>query len=143
MNVAEILKGKGDRIISVRPDESVETVIAILAKERIGALLVREEGGRVAGVLSERDIVSGVARSGAALLKQSAADLMTKNVVYCSPRDSIQAVMERMTERRFRHMPVLDGDRLAGIISIGDVVKARISEAELEARSLKEYIATG
>lgn len=143
MNVAEILKGKGNRIVSVRPSDSVESVVATLARERIGALLVREEGGRVAGVLSERDIVSGIARSGAALLKQSAAELMTKNVVYCSPRDSIQSVMERMTERRFRHMPVLDGDQLAGIISIGDVVKARISEAELEARSLKEYIATG
>jgi len=143
MNVAEILKGKGDRVLSVRPADSIEAVIALLAKERIGALLVREADGRVAGVVSERDIVSGVARAGAALLKQNVTELMTRNVVYCTPRDSIQAVMERMTERRFRHLPVLDGDRLVGIISIGDVVKARISEAELESRSLKEYIATG
>ncbi len=143
MNVAEILKGKGGRIIAARPDDTIESVVATLAREKIGALLVREDDGRVLGVIFERDIVSGIARAGAALLKQKASDLMTRNVVYCSPRDSIQAVMERMTERRFRHMPVLEGDGLAGIISIGDVVKARIGEAELEARSLKEYIATG
>jgi CBS domain-containing protein len=143
MNVASILKTKGGRVVAAASTETVEAVINILAKERIGALLVRDADGRIAGVISERDIVQGLARSGTALLKQTAADLMTENVVYCRPTDTIDAVMERMTERRFRHMPVLDGATLVGIVSIGDVVKARISEAELEARSLKEYIATG
>lgn len=143
MNVAAILKGKGRRIVSAQPNDSIETVVGILGRERIGALLVREPSGRVAGVISERDIVAGLARIGAALLQQTASELMTRNVIYCSPADSIQTVMEKMTERRFRHMPVLDRGDLVGIISIGDVVKMRISETEMEAQSLKEYIATG
>ena len=143
LNVAAILKNKGDRIVSALPADSVEVVVSTLGRERIGALLVREASGRVAGVISERDIVAGLARMGAALLQQPASELMTRNVVYCSPTDSIQMVMEKMTERRFRHMPVLENGKLAGIISIGDVVKARISETEMEAQSLKEYIATG
>jgi CBS domain-containing protein len=143
LNVASILKNKGDRIVSALPSDSVAAVVTTLGRERIGALLVREASGRVAGVISERDIVAGLARLGAALLQQPAAELMTRNVIYCSPTDTIQMVMQKMTERRFRHMPVLENGKVTGIVSIGDVVKARISETEMEAQSLKEYIATG
>ena len=142
-SVAAILKDKGDRVVAVGPDDSIERVVATLARERIGAVLVRDSAGHVLGVLSERDVVRGLGQHGAALLQMSANSLMTRSVVYCTPEDTIDEVMQRMTQRRFRHLPVLDDGRLMGMISIGDVVKIRIAETELEAESLKAYIATG
>jgi CBS domain-containing protein len=141
--VAAILKEKGGRVIAVRPEDRLEVVVRTLAREKIGAVLVRDANDHVLGVISERDVVSGLGREGPGLLDRQAADLMTRSVVYCGPHDTIDSVMQRMTERRFRHMPVLEDETLLGIISIGDVVKARIAETELEAQSLKEYIATG
>ena len=142
-SVAAILKDKGDRVVAVGPDDSIDRVVATLARERIGAVLVRDGAGQVLGVLSERDIIRGLGQHGAALLHMSASSLMTRAVVYCTPDDTIDEVMQRMTQRRFRHLPVLDEGRLMGMISIGDVVKIRIAETELEAESLKAYIATG
>lgn len=142
-SVAAILKDKGDRVIAVGPDDSIDRVIATLARERIGAVLVRDGTGQVLGVLSERDIIRGLGQHGAALLRMPSSSLMTRAVVYCTPNDTIDEVMQRMTQRRFRHLPVLHEGRLMGMISIGDVVKFRIAETELEAESLKAYIATG
>lgn len=142
-SVAAILKDKGDRVIAVGPDDSIDRVVATLARERIGAVLVRDGAGQVLGVLSERDIIRGLGQHGAALLQMPSKSLMTRAVVYCTPDDTIDEVMQRMTQRRFRHLPVLHEGRLMGMISIGDVVKFRIAETELEAESLKAYIATG
>ena len=142
-SVAAILKDKGDRVIAVGPDDSIDRVVATLARERIGAVLVRDGAGQVLGVLSERDIIRGLGQHGAALLQMPSNSLMTRAVVYCTPDDTIDEVMQRMTQRRFRHLPVLHEGRLMGMISIGDVVKFRIAETELEAESLKAYIATG
>jgi len=142
-SVAAILKDKGDRVVAVRPEDTIDKVVAILAREKIGAVLVRDDAGQVLGVLSERDVIRGLGQHGAGLLERHAADMMTRAVVYCAPEDTIDEVMHRMTQRRFRHLPVLAGGRLVGMISIGDVVKIRIAETELEAESLKAYIATG
>ena len=142
MTMADILRSKGSRIISVQPGDSVVAAAAVLSREGIGAVLVRE-GERVAGILSERDIVRCVAKHGEAAMRIPVADMMTRGVVFCTPEDSIDEVMSLMTERRFRHLPVQDRGRLVGIVSIGDVVKHRIEKTEREAQALREYIATG
>jgi CBS domain-containing protein len=115
----------------------------VLTKLRIGALVVRAEGGTLAGILSERDIVRAVAEEGAAALGLTVATCMTTDVAVCEENDTIEEIMETMTRCRFRHMPVVDGGSIAGIISIGDVVKTRIAETLREAQALKEYIAAG
>ncbi len=140
MTVSLILKSKGADIISVRPDSALSSVVDILASRKIGAVLVLGIDGRVAGVLSERDVVLALAKHGAGALAMPAADFMTSEVVSAAPHDSIGRVMEKMTHGRFRHLPILDGDRLVGIISIGDVVKLRIDEAEHEAQALRDYV---
>jgi|TARA_R100000005_G_C5002941_1_gene210866 CBS domain-containing protein len=143
MNVAGILKVKGNDIITVLPSDSISAVASILGERRIGAVLVVDGEGRLQGLLSERDIVRALAESGGACLDFQVRDLMTTNLVTISPADSIDRVMALMTEKRIRHLPVLDDDRLAGFISIGDVVKSRIDEVEREAAALRDYIATG
>jgi CBS domain-containing protein len=143
MNVASLLKTKGQRVISVEPGTSVVDVCATLVRERIGAVLVREASGRIVGVFSERDAVRGVAAQGAGCLELAVDELMTRQVISCDPNDSIDSLMQRMTDRRVRHMPVIDHERLIGIVSIGDVVKHRIAEAELEAEALRQYISSG
>jgi len=142
MNVAEILRNKGSRIVSVQPSDTVVAAAALLSREGIGAVLVRD-GDRVAGILSERDIVRCVAAHGEGALRLPVSDTMTRGVVFCSPQDSIDEVMSLMTERRFRHLPVQEHGKLVGLVSIGDVVKRRIESTEREARALREYIATG
>ena len=143
MTVASILKAKGDRVIAVAPTDDISSAVAVLIREGVGAALVRGADGRVVGVVSERDVVRGLAKHGAELLSLPVERLMTRDVVFCAPGDTIHDVMQLMTERRFRHLPVLDRGRLVGLVSIGDVVKWRIAEAELEAESLRSYIATG
>ena len=140
MTVSLILKGKGAEVISVRPDSTLSAVVETLASRRIGAVLVLHEGGSVAGVLSERDVVRALAQHGPAALEMTASSVMTHEVVSADPHDSIERVMEKMTHGRFRHLPILDQGRLVGIISIGDVVKKRIDEAEHEAQALREYV---
>ena len=142
MIVRSILKSKGGKIESVAPATSILDVSKILQQKRIGAVLVMD-GQEIKGVLSERDIVRGICTYGADVLTRPAGDLMTRQVVTCEMDDTVHALMELMTNNRIRHLPVLDQGRLSGIISIGDVVKNRIAETEMEARALKEYIVTG
>ena len=145
MKVREILDAKGRDVVTVRPEDTVAGALQRLARERIGALVVSEDGVRVTGILSERDVVEGLARDGADLFAtgRRVADLMTRNVVTCGPDDTSRHLMAEMTRRRVRHLPVVVGDRLVGIVSIGDVVKSRLGEVELEATVLREaYIAT-
>ena len=143
MNVSQILKQKGNRVVSVSDNATVSEAAAILAREGIGAVLVLDGAGRVAGILSERDLVRGFASHGAAVLTLGVAEVTTRDVVFCRPEDSIDQVMGEMTTRRFRHLPVLENGRLTGIVSIGDVVKYRLMETEAEAESLRQYIAAG
>lgn len=142
MLVAEILRSKGDAVFTVGPDETVAAAAGLLLERRVGALVVCESD-RVAGVLSERDIVRAVAREGAAALGQPVRDHMTADVVFAEPGEGVDVLMGRMTDRRIRHLPVLQDDRLCGVVSIGDVVKCQIDDAMREAESLKSYILAG
>ncbi|MCC6917630.1 MAG: CBS domain-containing protein [Alphaproteobacteria bacterium] len=142
MSVAAILKAKGASVISVKPDDSLRAVVEVLSSKRIGAVLALGSEGRVAGVLSERDVVRALASHGADALDRPVSDYMTAEVVHASPSDSVEALMEKMTHGRFRHLPILEGGRLVGIISIGDVVKRRIEDAVHEAAALREYVST-
>ncbi|MDA1099126.1 MAG: CBS domain-containing protein [Proteobacteria bacterium] len=142
MHVERILVLKGNEVISVRIDETVVRAIEILNSNRIGAILVRDDDGFVEGVLSERDIVRGMAQMGARCMEATVGELMTRDVIRCRPEDNIDTIMAVMTERRIRHLPVMVDDQLLGIISIGDVVKFRIEEIESEAAALRQYIAT-
>jgi CBS domain-containing protein len=144
MKVRDILGSKGRRVITIRPDATLSTAVHRLVLERIGALVVSEDGRRVAGVLSERDIVRGLASQGTDLLSTGSrvADLMSRNPITCTPEDTVKHVMSEMTRQRVRHLPVLEDGVLAGIVSIGDIVKSRLEEVELEAVVLREaYIA--
>lgn len=140
MNVATILKAKGTEVETVSPDMTLGDVARLLAAKRIGAVLVME-GQRLSGILSERDIVKAIGHSGVEALERSAREVMTSRIVTCGLNDSVDELMDRMTEGRFRHLPVVENDRLAGIISIGDVVKHRIAETVMETEALRLYIA--
>jgi CBS domain-containing protein len=140
MNVDAILRTKGNKVETVQPGISVAEAVGLLTARRIGALVVSEDGRRVDGILSERDVVHALGVRGAGILDAKVGELMTHRVQTCSPEDSIEALMNRMTEGRFRHMPVVRDGRLCGIISIGDVVKNRLDEVEYEASSLKSFI---
>jgi len=143
MYVHDILMTKGDRIITIRPDTTIDETSRLLAKHRIGAVLVTDEAEQIVGVISERDIVAGLASQGASVAGRSVADFMTRDVLTCTPSDSIADIMGVMTTRRIRHLPVLDGGRLVGIVSIGDVVKSRLDETKLEVESLRDYVLAG
>ena len=142
MLVAEILKSKGGEVFSVSPAVTLAGVCAELESRRVGALVVCD-GDRVVGVISERDVVKAVAADGAASLLRPVSDYMTRDVVFAEPGETVTILMERMTDRRIRHLPVLTDSRLSGVISIGDVVKCQIAEATHEAESLRTYIAAG
>ncbi len=141
MNVETILRNKGDAVAKVAPQATIREAAALLRRERIGALVVSRDSAKVEGILSERDIVHGLADRGAALLDAAVEELMTRRVFTCSPRDSVADLMAMMTERRIRHIPVLRDGALAGIVSIGDVVKHRLDEMEYETSSLRSFIA--
>ncbi|MGO9545070.1 MAG: CBS domain-containing protein [Rhodomicrobium sp.] len=143
MTVAWILKEKGRNVISTLPATSVNEVITILAKQRIGAVVVADERHHVIGIISERDIVRILATQGTAALDESVGEHMTHPVVTCTEHHSIDWLMEEMTARRFRHMPVSEHGRLAGIVSIGDVVKFKIARAESEAQQMRQYFVAG
>ena len=142
MIVKSILSAKGSDVISIEPTATLETGVAMLAKHRIGALLVFGPDRRVIGILSERDIVRVLAERGAAALKEPLSQVMTRNVVTCSQSDSVGVLMERMTTGRFRHLPVVEQDQVIGLVSIGDVVKHRLQEIEEEAGARRDYIQT-
>jgi CBS domain-containing protein len=131
---------KGREVVTVPVDRSIAYVIQMLAEHRIGAVVVADDGNRILGIVSERDVVRALVR-GAGALDGAVASIMTAKVVTCSDHDTINDVMARMTEGRFRHLPVVEDGRLAGIVSIGDVVKARIEQVEREADEMRAYIA--
>lgn len=139
MLVADILKTKGESVMSVRTDDTAICVAKRLKEERIGALVVSDDGNALDGIISERDIAYGLAAHGRDLFGVLVSDLMTKSVITCAAQDTIADVTRVMTQRRIRHLPVKDGDRLIGIISIGDVLKHRLDEMQLEASVLRDY----
>jgi len=140
MFVSDILSQKGGLVHTVSPGTSVAQVAQQLSTRRIGCVLVLEDGEAMAGIVSERDLVRVLAGHGHAALDMEIREVMTRDVTTCDPDDSIDEVMGMMTQGRFRHMPVLRRGELLGLVSIGDVVKARLTEAEREAEALKAYI---
>lgn len=144
MNVETILRAKGAKVVTVTPEATVSEAAKILRRARIGAVVVSSDGSDVLGILSERDIVNTMAdptkRTG--LLEKPVSALMTREVLTCEPQDTVQKCMALMTDRRVRHLPVLQGERMIGIVSIGDVVKNRLEELEIEAGFLRELIAS-
>ena len=141
MTVAAILRHKGHEIASVSPRASVSEIVDLLAARRIGAVLVRDAASQLLGIVSERDIVRCLARDGAATLAVTAAQLMTTALHTVSPTTTVQSALSRMTASRVRHLPVLDGEDLVGLISIGDVVAALLAQQAQEVDSLKAYVA--
>ncbi len=142
MNVDAILRNKGNAVETARPDWNVAQVCQRLNELEVGALLVSKGGQSVNGIVSERDVINHIAKEGAAVLDRPVSDIMIHDVVTCTRADDIAHLMETMTERRIRHLPVVENDVLIGIFSIGDVVKYRIQETEYEAKALREYITT-
>ena len=145
MTVRAILDTKGHQILSVAPDAKLAEAVKLLGERKIGAVLVMSEG-RMEGILSERDIVRALGGDEDAtgqVVHGPVEPLMTPTVATCTPGDSVDDVMRLMTDRRVRHVPVVDGDRLAGIVSIGDVVKSRIDELQTETDTLHEYLSSG
>ncbi|HXC28986.1 MAG TPA: CBS domain-containing protein [Stellaceae bacterium] len=141
MNVHAILRNKGDSVVTIHPDATIDRAVSVLRRRGIGALVVSDDGESVVGILSERDIVDALARFGGDLLSVSVSEVMSSPVVTCEPGDSVAELMAEMTNRRIRHFPVLDDGRLVGIVSIGDLVKSRLDEIEYEAHSLRSFIA--
>jgi CBS domain-containing protein len=140
MLVVDILRKKGGEVVAVPPEATVQDAAKVLSAHRIGAVLVRDAGGAVLGILSERDIVKALAHQGEAALAESVTEWMTRNVVTCEPGDAIASVMETMTRRRIRHLPVTEGGELIGVVSIGDVVKHRIDETLAEVEAMTDYL---
>ena len=143
MQVLAILNDKGREIVTAGPDTPIAEVVATLKAKGIGAVIVTGAGGAPAGILSERDIVRAMPEHGTTLPTMRASDLMTREVVTCTPEHSVDEIMKIMTEGRFRHLPVIEDGKLVGVISIGDAVKRRLGELEAEAGALKSYIASG
>jgi CBS domain-containing protein len=142
MTVKKILSRKGSDVVTIAPTASLSDAVKLLAARRIGAIVVTGPDNRVAGILSERDIVRVIAERGPEVLADNVGSVMTRKVTTCSQTDTIALIMERMTTGKFRHLPVIDQSRLVGVISIGDVVKSHVEEIEHESEALREYIAT-
>lgn len=140
MNVAAILRQKGRAVTTVGPCATLLEVAAKLAAKKIGSIVVVGPHGEVAGIVSERDIIRAIATDGAACLEQPVASSMTRQVITCQETDTLDELMAMMTERRFRHLPVVTDGALVGIVSIGDVVKHHVAEVEMEATAMREYI---
>ncbi len=141
MTVATILKHKAAKVETVRPTATLQQVCDLLATKRIGAAVVTGAAGEVIGIVSERDIVQALSQNGPAGLTRTIDEVMTRDVATCRLTDSSESLMETMTLGRFRHVPVVEGGRLIGIVSIGDVVKRRIEDADLERYAMRDYIA--
>jgi CBS domain-containing protein len=142
MIVNNILSIKGREVLTIEPSRTIGEAARVLSERRIGALLVCDGKQPVSGIVSERDIVRALAAHGARALDEPVSSFMTSKVVTCTGETSINDVMELMTQQKFRHIPVVEGGRLTGIVSIGDVVKLRVEEIEAEAQAIREYIAT-
>jgi len=142
MTVKAILSRKGSDVATIVPTATLSEAVKQLSERRIGALVVTGPDHRVVGILSERDIVHALAARGHDSLQENVAAVMTRKVLTCTESETVAVIMERMTSGKFRHLPVVEQGRLAGIISIGDVVKTRVEEIEGESNALREYIAT-
>jgi CBS domain-containing protein len=141
MTVRAILDSKGHQIQSVEPETKLSDAIKLLSERKIGAVLVMSRG-RIEGILSERDIVRVLGERGASVLDEAVSEVMTRKVVSCREKDTVAAIMEIMTTGKFRHLPVVEGERVVGLISIGDIVKWRVAEYENEQEALRQYIKT-
>ncbi len=141
MTVRAVLESKGYTIVTVDPRATVRAAVKLLSERRIGAVLVMADG-RIAGILSERDIVRVLGERGAAILDEKVEEVMTRKVITCRPSDTVAAIMESMTEGKFRHLPVVDDGKVVGLVSIGDVVKRRVMDIEHEQEALRDYIKT-
>jgi CBS domain-containing protein len=146
MNVKTILAAKsrnlGGDVVSIEPTADLAAAVRLLTAKRIGALVIYGAGGRLAGIISERDIMRALAERGAEALNLPVGQVMTREVETCGADDSVASLMERMTEGRFRHLPVIEQGRLIGLVSIGDVVKQRVEEFEREQEAMRDYIRT-
>ena len=143
MNVAAILKQKGREVFTTASDTSLLDITKLLGLHGIGCIVITGPDGKVTGIVSERDVVRQIAKIGSKVLKEPVEAYMTKTVVTCRESDTIDRLMAEMTAHRFRHLPVVERGRLVGLVSIGDVVRMRIAEAEMGAAAMREYIATG
>ena len=142
MTVKAILSRKGRDVVTIAPTADLSAAVKLLAERRIGAIVVTGPDNRVAGILSERDIVRTLGERGPKALGDNVGAVMTRKVMTCTEADTIASLMERMTQGKFRHLPVVEQGKLIGVISIGDVVKWRVEEIEGESNALREYIAT-
>ena len=140
MLVKEMLKAKRSDVVTVRPSDTIETLVHRLNLENIGAVVESENGKQVDGIISERDLVRGLAHHSAHMLAMKVADLMTQKVLSCHPDDNVKDIMKQMTQRRIRHLPVVENSELKGLIGIGDVVKDRLELMELEANVLRDQL---
>ena len=143
MNVATILKLKGRSVATARPESSLFDIAIKLNAKKIGAVVVVGDSGHVDGIISERDVIRAIAEGGADALQKPVSEFMTANVVSCHESSALDELMELMTQGRFRHLPVMEDGSLVGIVSIGDVVKNHVAEVEMEASSMRSYLATG
>jgi CBS domain-containing protein len=142
VQISQLLRHKPAEVATIDGAESVRTALGVLAEKGIGALIVSSDGRRIDGIISERDVARGLHTKGAGLLAEPVASVMTAEVHTCSPTESVHDLARTMTDRRVRHVPVVEGDVLIGIVSIGDVVKARLDELEEERKQLVDYIQT-
>ena len=138
MTVRDIIRSKGSEVVTVQPDMTVTDLVGLLRDKNIGSVLVSKDGKNVEGIVSERDVILELANKGAQVLASPVSDIMATKVIVCSVEDSTRHVMEMMTLKRIRHVPVFENDQLAGIVSIGDIVKNRLEESELEANVLRD-----
>ena len=143
MNVAAILKLKGSGVFTTTKDKSLLDIAKLLAQHGIGCIVIEGNDGKVAGIVSERDLVQAIGQSGAKVLKEPVSVYMTKRVVTAREADTIDRLMSEMTVHRFRHMPVVERGRLMGLVSIGDLVKMHVADAEFEAAAMRQYITVG
>jgi len=143
MLLSQILREKGDLVFTASPNETIGAAAALLHTRRVGALILVDEEGAVAGILSERDVVRAVAEFGERALSKPVSICMTSDVIFARPGETVDSLLSRMTDRRIRHLPVVHEERLVGIVSIGDLVKSKIDEVETEAQTLKSYISAG
>ena len=142
MILADLLRDKNHDVIKIKANDSIADAAIALTENKIGALLVQDDSGTIVGILSERDIVGGMGPHGADLHDVPVSELMTVDLIKCAPEDTVLEAMALMTDRRIRHLPVFKGDELMGVISVGDLVKCRISEVQAEAEAMRQYISS-
>ena len=143
MLIKQLLNTKGSQVFTVKPNETLTAITALLHTRRVGAFIVSDDLGRVVGIISERDIIRAIAQFGGEALDKKVDEIMTRDVISAHTDETVGTLLGRMTDRRIRHLPVMEAGKLVGIVSIGDLVKCRIAAAEHEAETLKHYILAG